>query len=136
MSQSLSSRAMSFDTAKSCGFTSVEVSIPFEQGDVFRQNGKADNILTGKSLNPFRAGRCLSTRRQTSRLNDEEGLNPFRAGRCLSTYYLHNGKKWAFSLNPFRAGRCLSTEISASDNLAAASQSLSSRAMSFDSLAN
>ena len=36
-SQSLSSRAMSFDkeTAKSLGYSSI-VSIPFEQGDVFR----------------------------------------------------------------------------------------------------
>ena len=36
-------------------------------------------------LNPFRAGRCLSTWAYFERLADNKGLNPFRAGRCLST---------------------------------------------------
>ena len=36
------------------------------------------------------------------------------------------------SLNPFRAGRCLSTRVVALTNKAKESQSLSSRAMSFD----
>ena len=60
-SQSLSSRAMSFDenAVDSVGVWSV--SIPFEQGDVFRQIEpcKIANMLV--CLNPFRAGRCLST---------------------------------------------------------------------------
>ena len=60
-SQSLSIRAMSFDIV---GLGSVlgdgSVSIPFDQGNVFRQ---MDSRLTemDKGLNPFRSGQCLST---------------------------------------------------------------------------
>ena len=85
-------------------------------------------------LNPFRAGRCLSTDDQDYYLV-KLGLNPFRAGRCLSTMRsMPNGEAVA-SLNPFRAGRCLSTDaIKGIVSLGSTSQSLSSRAMSFDSL--
>ena len=46
---------------------------------------KKETIARQISLNPFRAGRCLSTltSRQLSLIIN--GLNPFRAGRCLST---------------------------------------------------
>ena len=85
------------------------VSIPFEQGDVFRQEQLKDAVEVGN------------------------GLNPFRTGRCLSTYYHKLKTQRRVSLNPFRTGRCLSTEqefsIRGLDNL---SQSLSNRAMSFD----
>ena len=37
-------------------------------------------------------------------------LNPFRAGRCLSTEGALPEKVVAARLNPFRAGRCLSTK--------------------------
>ena len=61
-SQSLSSRAMSFDSILlwlSCIIS--RVSIPFEQGDVFRLNFMQPMTLSITCLNPFRAGRCLST---------------------------------------------------------------------------
>ena len=61
LSQSLSSRAMSFDISQS-KWTKVKL-----------------------CLNPFRAGRCLSTETINNVVNRIEGLNPFRAGRCLST---------------------------------------------------
>ena len=61
-SQSLSSRAMSFDLKE------------------------VIEILSFASLNPFRAGRCLSTDFKKEYLTDVQGLNPFRAGRCLSTF--------------------------------------------------
>ena len=61
------------------------------------------------------------------------GLNPFRAGRCLSTVSLGSTVGDATSLNPFRAGRCLSTEEEINKVISdVESQSLSSRAMSFD----
>ena len=86
MSQSLSSRAMSFDLnrgvvtkmsfnrlnpfrAGRCLSTRKSVtkrkrtrivSIPFEQGDVFRQDREVQ-VFENQCLNPFRAGRCLST---------------------------------------------------------------------------
>ena len=59
-SQSLSSRAMSFDINWGKWYDLRIVSIPFEQGDVFRQIHLL-SIKLLKGLNPFRAGRCLST---------------------------------------------------------------------------
>ena len=52
---------MSFDPANFKNFiTTVNVSIPFDQGNVFRQNGWTVSTLT-TCLNPFRSGQCLST---------------------------------------------------------------------------
>ena len=108
------------------------VSIPFEQGDVFRLKSlkevrelvwsqslssramsfdlanelKQDCTLL--SLNPFRAGRCLSTQKWWD-VEVVNGLNPFRAGRCLSTSNRQIQTSDIWCLNPFRAGRCLST---------------------------
>ena len=61
-SQSLSSRAMSFDLVMSITHVGEPVSIPFEQGDVFRRSYSYYHQRTRYSLNPFRAGRCLSTK--------------------------------------------------------------------------
>ena len=108
-------------------------------------------------LNPFRAGRCLSTASLASNeihefrsqslssramsfdlLKEQKSLtlnmclNPFRAGRCLSTESLDIDLPEKLGLNPFRAGRCLSTPIDQNINCIKKSQSLSSRAMSFD----
>ena len=61
-SQSLSSRAMSFDSIQAKIIEREgDVSIPFEQGDVFRQKYQRRFIMATFCLNPFRAGRCLST---------------------------------------------------------------------------
>ena len=108
-SQSLSSRAMSFD------------SVPRV-------------IKHFNRLNPFRAGRCLSTHLMRLKEVLGIGLNPFRAGRCLSTEYEDGSVRDNFGLNPFRAGRCLSTINLSPKEGNYESQSLSSRAMSFDSI--
>ena len=60
-SQSLSSRAMSFDQEEEHTPKIKEVSIPFEQGNVFRLYSAILLILSALCLNPFRAGQCLST---------------------------------------------------------------------------
>ena len=60
-SQSLSIRAMSFDLAI------------------------LESHATIRCLNPFRSGRCLSTRSVATGISVSVGLNPFRSGRCLST---------------------------------------------------
>ena len=65
--------------------------------------------LAERCLNPFRAGRCLSTEELKKHLAVLTRLNPFRAGRCLSTLDIGKQLKTKRSLNPFRAGRCLST---------------------------
>ena len=61
LSQSLSSRAMSFDRSMSRTTQTIKVSIPFEQGDVFRPSEDITTTCRDLRLNPFRAGRCLST---------------------------------------------------------------------------
>ena len=64
-SQSLSNRAMSFD-GRFGTITELIVSIPFEQGDVFRPTWlRLDSVFT-PCLNPFRTGRCLSTEFRTA----------------------------------------------------------------------
>ena len=109
-SQSLSSRAMSFDkeTAKSLGYSSI-VSIPFEQGDVFRPLMRKCNYNLKRRLNPFRAGRCLSTYM----------LKSIKMCRKLS----QSLSSRAMSFDEVRRIVYRAVE---------ASQSLSSRAMSFD----
>ncbi len=124
---------MSFDHLRSELLDMLEdVSIPFEQGDVFRPKRKTKDEQYPLGLNPFRAGRCLSTPlcENLFLLNRSQSLssramsfdchyfilyrrficlNPFRAGRCLSTYMVSLIEEERKSLNPFRAGRCLST---------------------------
>ena len=60
LSQSLWNRAMSFDSNRCPSITLTHVSIPLEQGNVFRHNIllKKDIIFR---LNPFGTGQCLST---------------------------------------------------------------------------
>ena len=82
----------------------ASVSIPFEQGDVFRLDMKAEIVAYLEGLNPFRAGRCLSTILEKIALSVAMGLNPFRAGRCLSTNTLEL-KKIAEQVSiPFEQG--------------------------------
>ena len=55
------------------------VSIPFEQGDVFRH--ETGVIIVKKTgLNPFRAGRCLSTMVFTITFNKQKISIPFEQG--------------------------------------------------------
>ena len=106
------------------------VSIPFEQGDVFRLIQRLKKIFS-YSLNPFRAGRCLST--EILNAIAWQGLVsiPFEQGDVFRLKQVTS--RWHTSgLNPFRAGRCLSTETFVNLPLTLTSQSLSSRAMSFD----
>ena len=61
-SQSLSIRAMSFDYRESDYLMQLNyVSIPFEQGYVFRLASEIESKSSVMCLNPFRAGQCLST---------------------------------------------------------------------------
>ena len=128
---------MSFDLI---AFISIHlrltVSIPFDQGDVFRLNDEEVIKTELRGLNPFRSGRCLSTQPFATKIhiaesqslsiramsfdgscstirNIQRSLNPFRSGRCLSTKEAHEERVKAWSLNPFRSGRCLSTLYSA-----------------------
>ena len=86
ISQSLSIRAMSFDKSIVRTFTTIYcVSIPFDQGNVFRLQVQFVHKDMHKGLNPFRSGQCLSTINKVILDVENCCLNPFRAGRCLST---------------------------------------------------
>ena len=133
MSQSLSSRAMSFD---------------LNRGVVTK--------MSFNRLNPFRAGRCLSTRKSVTKRKRTRIVSiPFEQGDVFRLYDSSFTAYWIvsipfeqgdvfrqeaierrsteFGLNPFRAGRCLSTKYLRTNYVEMLeSQSLSSRAMSFD----
>ena len=85
-SQSLSIRAMSFDLFLIIYGIERLVSIPFDQGDVFRHS-TGIRVSYAEGLNPFRSGRCLSTCGNLQVIG-VACLNPFRSGRCLSTLEL------------------------------------------------
>ena len=66
-------------------FYYLTVSIPLEQGRVFRRetNKEIQSCLLG--LNPFGTGQGLSTNEEMLKLLDSLGLNPFGTGQGLST---------------------------------------------------
>ena len=110
------------------------VSIPFEQGDVFRRFSSIYHFSSWHVSNPFRAGRCLSTQKLFKTMPCIRVSIPFEQGdvfrrdvenvpvagteksqslssRAMSfdcTYGTNTQARTA-SLNPFRSGRCLST---------------------------
>ena len=85
----------------------MDVSIPFEQGDVFRLSCRDGLATDGCVSIPFEQGDVFRLRQ--AQTLEKGSLNPFRAGRCLSTYRIGESKNILTCLNPFRAGRCLST---------------------------
>ena len=108
-SQSLWNRAMSFDNQLVAKQWEQKVSIPLEQGNVFRQRfSPSENFLP--SLNPFGTGQCLSTYILTTQRHFRSGLNPFGTGQCLSTKAKLLSLHAQASLNPFGTGQCLSTK--------------------------
>ena len=60
------------------------VSIPLEQGNVFRLVWLND-FDSVECLNPFGTGQCLSTLLLIQLKLQYKGLNPFGTGQCLST---------------------------------------------------
>ena len=99
VSQSLSIRAMSFDTTVKIDIRPKFVSIPFDQGNVFRQSTKKQFDKSILCLNPFRSGQCLSTaavcwRQESCGLSD---LLPNFFGRLRSWLLIWaNNKQFAF----------------------------------------
>ena len=55
------------------------VSIPFEQGDVFRQSN-FNQLIKNQGLNPFRTGRCLSTKEKGDLFSLPQVSIPFEQG--------------------------------------------------------
>ena len=133
LSQSLSSRAMSFDITMSIrsllSTTSQSLSIramSFDALNVLNLKGtvRSQSLSSGamsfdvriqKLRMKLEESQSLSSRAMSfdicsyDKRRSSDCLNPFRAGRCLSTVRL-NSLVALTSLNPFRAGRCLSTE--------------------------
>ena len=140
-SQSLWNRAVSFDCTRFEVLRDSEVSIPLEQGSVFRQQ---INLLSQqqKGLNPFGTGQCLSTtstimvfkrsivsipleQGSVFRLILETGLLlaenvsiPLEQGSVFRQLVMTWNVFIKISLNPFGTGQCLSTV----DNIPPASE--------------
>ena len=63
----------------------MQVSIPFEQGDVFRQ--EIDMNIKKAEQSQSLSSRAMSfDSKSVGSAGVYPSLNPFRAGRCLSTY--------------------------------------------------
>ena len=78
---------MSFDLNNAIrSIATGTVSIPFDQGNVFRLKQLRAYQEYIDCLNPFRSGQCLSTKEAHLAREDNYCLNPFRSGQCLSTY--------------------------------------------------
>ena len=108
------------------------VSIPLEQGRVFRQCCGWIHDMAGTRLNPFGTGQGLSTNVVGESMTWLESLNPFGTGQGLSTrfsifrfYHRRSQSLWnrAGSFDSIRS--LLSTTVNSS-------QSLWNRAGSFD----
>ena len=85
------------------------VSIPLEQGSVFRRKGqfpKSLALMESQSL----WNRAVSSDKQTRKLKEQpRGLNPFGTGQCLPTSNWKADKTMSNRLNPFGTGQCLPT---------------------------
>ena len=108
MSQSLLNRAMSFDRKKMNFLLPLKkVSIPLEQGNVFRLTTKLKRT-TKMGLNPFGTGQCLSTKAQLVERMARAVSIPLEQGNVFRLDY-EDKEIVVFSLNPFGTGQCLST---------------------------
>ena len=113
-SQSLSSRAMSFDKVlRNNSINLSYVSIPFEQGDVFRPAIVSSMLWTISVSIPFEQGdvfrQFVALRLASQHLSQSLSSRAMSFDQkqiCLNASLMR-------CLNPFRAGRCLSTKETA-----------------------
>ena len=88
----------------------MAVSIPLEQGGVFRPFGNLDDEDIPLRLNPFRTGQGLSTTNHNYLKKVYEGFQSlWNRAVSFDCKCLIAGKA-VISLNPFRTRRCLSTQ--------------------------
>ena len=96
-------------------------------------DGMSVPLNSGNHLSQSLSSRAMSFDKKPSViLNKDKCLNPFRAGRCLSTLYI--GDLLCSDLSQSLSSRAMSFDQYGCDlhNFLFKSQSLSSRAMSFD----
>ena len=109
------------------------VSIPLEQGNVFRHKICAVKLGDYARLNPFGTGQCLSTSVTNTNQSADLSLNPFGTGQCLSTCAPTHWKE-KLSVSQSLWNRAMSFDDFHQTNVFQylVSQSLWNRAMSFD----
>ena len=123
---------MSFDLDTLYNRMEIRVSIPFDQGNVFRQNVTFYPSYFFLCLNPFRSGQCLSTHKNLNLFSVRGSQSLSIRAMSFDGCIMSNSTNLQ-GLNPFRSGQCLSTSYCLpSCERTTASQSLSIRAMSFD----
>ena len=85
------------------------VSIPLEQGSVFRQRDLELPEKTLTCLNPFGTGQCLSTYKRAGNLKRLLVSIPLEQGSVFRQIFTIWEASRLKSLNPFGTGQCLST---------------------------
>ena len=123
---------MSFDNNSWARWICHTVSIPFEQGNVFRLNHHENFVkaIESQSL----SNRAMSFDDLATSTVTALATSQSLSSRAMSFDMVRVKTQLSvLCLNPFRAGQCLSTNGSrVVSQLSKASQSLSNRAMSFD----
>ena len=131
LSQSLSSRAMSFDHG---GWLWIRL---FNQSQSLSSRAMSFDIITWLSiyyyycLNPFRAGRCLSTIKDLKETAKSVVSIPFEQGDVFRRRCNQRCGELRVSI-PFEQGDVFRLRRATEIGIIKSSQSLSSRAMSFD----
>ena len=105
--QSLWNRAVSFDENRAQLTNDITVSIPLEQGGVFRRYSDKRNKTSWRVSIPLEQGKVF--RLTKDRYNAKQSFNPFRTGRGLSTLCILTTLPHFRCFNPFGAGPGLST---------------------------
>ena len=85
------------------------VSIPLEQGSVFRRRPLVCNCFWSKSQSLWNRAVSSDSFQRTA-FKSEPSLNPFGTGQCLPTGKCGWTRETGRGLNPFGTGQCLPTE--------------------------
>ena len=109
-----------------------KVSIPLEQGSVFRQNKKHHKRLLKICLNPFGTGQCLPTTKINGTLDISKVSIPLEQGSVFRPFIAEFIMSSCKCLNPFGTGQCLPTVKALTCFHLKKSQSLWNRAVSSD----
>ncbi len=107
-SQSLWNRAVSSDLMDELAKIASNVSIPLEQGSVFRLSNREEKVARLVVSIPLEQGSVF--RQIASQLDEGESLSQSLWNRAVSSDEEKQAIKYRLSLNPFGTGQCLPTE--------------------------
>ena len=109
------------------------VSIPLEQGNVFRRSNHSIPYLFSSCLNPFGTGQCLSTGDGTKWLSRQSVSIPLEQGNVFRQWLVLAKLLVLHVSIPLEQGNVFRHDPDTDQMINYGSQSLWNRAMSFDS---